>query len=353
MARPSPPTAWHTLNPMALADISRVDVLRAIAEYRDLGREEFLSRYGFGEARQYLLVHEEGFYDSKAIAGVAHRYATGTALTARDFSGGAKHAVRTLERLGFEVRSTRNPPWAWDELVLACDLVAANGWRRLMPDDERVLELSDLLQRLPIHPLAARGEKFRNPHEVASKTSDIATRHPTHQGKPTNGGALDREVLQAFLDDPSRMHASAKLIRAGVDSGALLDVVWPDAIVDDDISAPEGALLLRKHFARERDSTLRRKRIDQALAQHGELSCEACGFNFEKTYGPRGANYIECHHIVPLHVSGETKTRLQDLSLLCANCHRMIHRASPWPTPEQLRALIVEHRDGTKAKAGI
>ncbi|RSN64672.1 HNH endonuclease [Actinomadura sp. WAC 06369] len=339
---------------MVLAEISRVDVLRAIAEYRELGRERFLSRYGFGEARQYLLVYEEGFYDSKAIAGVAHRYATGTALTAGDFSGGAKHAVRTLKRLGFEVRTTRNPPWGWDELVLACDLVAANGWRRLMPEDKRVLELSDLLQRLPIHPLAARGEKFRNPNGVAHKTSDIATRHPDYQGKPTNGGVLDLEVLQAFLDDPARMHASAELIRAGVESGTLLDVAWPDAVVDEDVSAPEGSLLLRKHFVRERDPKLRKRRIEQARKQHGDLACEVCGFDFERTYGPRGADYIECHHVVPLHVSGETKTRLQDLALLCANCHRMVHRASPWPTPEELRTLVVKHRDGAaEVEAGV
>ncbi|MFV2179717.1 HNH endonuclease [Actinomadura sp. LOL_016] len=275
-------------------------------------------------------------------------------LKAEEFSGGAKHAVRTLKRLGFEVRTTRNPPWAWDELVLACDLVAANGWHRLMPDDERVLELSDLLQRLPIRPLAARGETFRNPNGVAHKTSDIATRHPDYKGKPTNGGASDPIVFQAFLEDPVRMHASAKLIRTGVESGALLDIAWTDVVVDEDVSAPEGGLLLRKHYVRERDRKLRKKRIEQARKHHGELACEVCGFNFERIYGPRGADYIECRHVVPLHVSGETKTRLQDLALLCANCHRMIHRASPWPTPEQLRTLVTKHRDGVvTAEAGI
>jgi putative restriction endonuclease len=33
---------------------------------------------------------------------------------------------------------------------------------------------------------------------------------------------------------------------------------------------------------------------------------------------------------------GDT-TRLEDLALLCANCHRMIHRASPWLSVEELR----------------
>jgi 5-methylcytosine-specific restriction protein A len=236
---------------VALTDISRNDVLKAIAEYDQLGREEFLSRYGFGEARQYLLLHEETFYDSKAIVGVAHKYATGTALAAREFSGGEQHAVRVLNRRGFEVRSTRNPPWAWDELVLACDLVARNGWHWLSSTDDRVRELSDLLQRLPIHQLAERGPKFRNPNGVARKTADLATQHPDYGGKPTKGGTLDLEVLQTFIDDPERMKASAALIRAGTESGALLDLPWVEDPADEEVSAPEGRLLLRKHLVRQ------------------------------------------------------------------------------------------------------
>ena len=39
-------------------------------------------------------------------------------------------------------------------------------------------------------------------------------------------------------------------------------------------------------------------------------------------------------------VLGEVKTRLDDLILICANCHRMIHRHNPWLTPDHLRALV-------------
>ena len=34
------------------------------------------------------------------------------------------------------------------------------------------------------------------------------------------------------------------------------------------------------------------------------------------------------------------KTRLNDLSLLCSNCHKMIHRKSPWLTIEQLKKIL-------------
>jgi 5-methylcytosine-specific restriction enzyme A len=70
------------------------------------------------------------------------------------------------------------------------------------------------------------------------------------------------------------------------------------------------------------------------------LCCEVCGFDFEQTYGERGRGYIECHHIVPLHVAGPRTTRLVDLALLCANCHRIIHARPPWLTPAELRSVV-------------
>ncbi|WP_405140686.1 HNH endonuclease [Sphaerisporangium sp. NBC_01403] len=51
--------------------------------------------------------------------------------------------------------------------------------------------------------------------------------------------------------------------------------------------------------------------------------------DFERPYGDCGAGYIECHHVIPLHQAGEGLTKLADLALICANCHRMIHRRTP------------------------
>ncbi len=88
----------------------------------------------------------------------------------------------------------------------------------------------------------------------------------------------------------------------------------------------------------ERDPKLRK----QAILIHG-LTCEVCGFDFEKTYGILGRDYIEVHHIKPLNEIGEEvqvnpKT---DMICLCSNCHRMIHRKKERVlTPDELRAII-------------
>jgi 5-methylcytosine-specific restriction enzyme A len=71
------------------------------------------------------------------------------------------------------------------------------------------------------------------------------------------------------------------------------------------------------------------------------LICEACEFDFELTYGERGRGFIEVHHGIPLHqLLPGAKTKLDDLHLLCANCHRMIHSRRPWLTLDELRASI-------------
>ncbi|MFF4792951.1 hypothetical protein ACFY2M_24975 [Streptomyces sp. NPDC001276] len=86
-------------------EITRESVLKALAEYDELGRETFLSEYGYGADRSYRLVHEGREYDAKAIVGVAHKWGEREhALTPGDFSGGTK-LVTWLKELGFQVKA--------------------------------------------------------------------------------------------------------------------------------------------------------------------------------------------------------------------------------------------------------
>ena len=57
---------------MALSDLTVSAVNQAIDEFRLLKRKAFLKKYGFGQARGYLLEQDGRTFDSKAIAGAAH-----------------------------------------------------------------------------------------------------------------------------------------------------------------------------------------------------------------------------------------------------------------------------------------
>jgi 5-methylcytosine-specific restriction enzyme A len=92
---------------------------------------------------------------------------------------------------------------------------------------------------------------------------------------------------------------------------------------------------------RERNQKLAAKRKQGAMSKTGLLACEACGFDFAAAYGRRGEGFIECHHTVPLHeLAPGSRTKLTDLALLCANCHRIVHRKAPWLTMDELRAAL-------------
>ncbi len=94
----------------------------------------------------------------------------------------------------------------------------------------------------------------------------------------------------------------------------------------------------------ERNSQTRDRAIQFAMsANNGRLVCAVCGFDFEKTYGEWGKNFIEVHHVKPLyslqeevHIIPET-----DLVCLCSNCHRMIHRnKAETLTVQQLKSKL-------------
>jgi 5-methylcytosine-specific restriction enzyme A len=121
-------------------------------------------------------------------------------------------------------------------------------------------------------------------------------------------------------------------------------MVWSDSDIDDGMQeAPEGRLLTRKHVARERNRKLVTNKVRQAWKKHGKLVCEACNFDAALFYGSRGSGFIECHHTKPVATLAEGhKTHLDDLALVCANCHRIIHRCKPWLSISGLKRLLLE-----------
>ena len=104
------------------------------------------------------------------------------------------------------------------------------------------------------------------------------------------------------------------------------------------LSAKEGAKKLVYSSQYERDPSLRA----EVIQIHG-TKCLVCGFDFEAFYGELGKDYIEVHHLRPVSTLGgrQSVNPKSDMTVLCANCHRMIHRRRNHVlTPVQLRELI-------------
>ena len=235
-----------------------------------------------------------------------------------------------------------NPPWSRDELILALDLYLRFEGNPPGKTAHEILELSNILDQIG-REITNRTAKFRNANGVYMKIMNFRRFDPRYlaQGKKglQRGGKLEGEIWNDFADEPDKLSQVSKAIRLAVTTGSI-----PLASEEEDeefAEAEEGRILTRVHRARERNRGLVDKKKATALEANGILKCEACSFDFETTYGSRGAGFMEAHHVRPVHtLLPGSKTRLEDLVLLCSNCHRMVHARRPWLTMDELKVLI-------------
>jgi 5-methylcytosine-specific restriction enzyme A len=110
----------------------------------------------------------------------------------------------------------------------------------------------------------------------------------------------------------------------------LLEITEQFPDLDREIIALEGGQKFVTHLLRERDGKIIQAKKQQVLRETGKLKCEVCTFDFKEKYGAIGSDFCEVHHIVPLSESDQlVETKLNDLAILCSNCHRMIHKTKP------------------------
>lgn len=95
------------------------------------------------------------------------------------------------------------------------------------------------------------------------------------------------------------------------------------------------------HLQRERSRLLA---IERKIRD--DYACQVCGLRFEDRYGKLGIEFAEAHHIVPLSQLRENvRTSIDDLTTVCGNCHRMLHRMEGERGDiEKLSAIVRKHK---------
>lgn len=102
-------------------------------------------------------------------------------------------------------------------------------------------------------------------------------------------------------------------------------------LFDEDAVVSEGKKTEVSQKIYVRSSKLRDAAI-QHYFKENKIFCFACKFNFEEIYGALGTGYIEIHHVKPVYAYENTdinktiQDALRNVTPLCSNCHRMIHR---------------------------
>lgn len=241
---------------------------------------------------------------------------------------------------------TRNPKWHRDEIILALDLYFSDDRGSIDKKNPKIIALSDILNALPIYLNRPNKEKFRNPSGVTYKLSNFLSIDPDYPGDGmSHGSKLDEIVFNEFKGKRAKLRELALEIKK---VATLPQIVTAIAAIEDDEqtfrdSVIEGQTLYKLHKVRERSAVIIRSKKDHALKTYGKLICEACEFDFQKFYGDIGKDFIECHHRTPLaNIKVSTQTTINDLALVCSNCHRMLHREISTLTLEELRLRILE-----------
>ncbi|WP_238560104.1 HNH endonuclease [Sphingomonas sp. Mn802worker] len=232
----------------------------------------------------------------------------------------------------------RNPVWNRDELTLALDLYVKTVGNPTGADFALVDQLSNTLNKMHRLSGVTGAETLRNRNGVYLKVMNFRRFDPAYlnQGKVgmQRGNRLEA-VLWAEYDGKARdLAIDAEAITRAVNGADEAKVAkLPPA---EPYEGEEGGVIIRLHKRYERDPKLVREKRKAAI-EAGSLACEVCGFDFEAAYGKLGSGYIEVHHTRPVHTLKKgAKTKLGDLAVLCANCHRMAHRT---PLPLSIDAL--------------
>ena len=240
-----------------------------------------------------------------------------------------------------EKKLTHDPRYHWDREEHIILLDAYLRYRPQFPSSEsnEIQEISRLLRQYhpqkgnPIH------EKLRNGDGVYMKMMNFRRFDPTTESKGLpKGNKLEETIWNEYYDRQEELKATAELIKRSIKEGNS----FPD---NDHLDEPEmqseGRVIGTIHKRHERSKKNKENKIKDFKNKNTRVTCEACGFDFEKVYGERGLDFCEIHHEVPVsQMKQGEKTKLKDLRCVCPNCHRMIHRRKPWLSVEELKMIM-------------
>jgi 5-methylcytosine-specific restriction protein A len=242
-------------------------------------------------------------------------------------------------------RGHGNPDWTREETILALALLVSKDMKCPSKSSPETRALSKFLQTCAIHPPESRKPTFRNPDGVYMKMQNLLSCDRSTDRRGLTTTETDRATWAEFNGRWSEAITEAARIRANLET---LDFLEESEKTEEDPGESEGDLGTRMHRRRERARGLRKKVIEKAR-QTGRISCEACQRHERTRIGTIAEAEFEVHHRTPLSACGTEKrrTKVSDLAIMCANCHRLIHALMrERKTHLSVAQFAVEVRDG-------
>lgn len=200
------------------------------------------------------------------------------------------------------------------------------------------IDLADRLETL--------AKDLENLDTIRERSPDLADAVEAHAAEVARGVNSTQIGVMA-----NRLIDLKTLVFGQTNAGSALVLTQTAAKPETDLEelvATEGRLLSRLHAYKERDRAFAKKVRDHYRREHGgKLHCEACGMVAEDVYGATGERCMEAHHKVPIEeLQPDSVTRAEEMVMVCANCHRVIHSKKPCLKIEEVQELRAARKSG-------
>jgi 5-methylcytosine-specific restriction protein A len=182
----------------------------------------------------------------------------------------------------------KNPRWHRDELILTLNLYYELDSNLFTKSNFQVIELSKILNKLPIYSEEERKLNFRNPSGVAMKLCNFMAIDPENDNRGLSSySKLDKETFSEFYNKQNELKRIANLILDLVEEDETRNKLYK---VEDEIDnyvkeGFEGEVIYKLHKLRERNSSLIETKKKKVFNERGKLECEVCNFDFYEKYG--------------------------------------------------------------------
>ena len=220
-----------------------------------------------------------------------------------------------------------NTSFTRDEAILALDVLYFSDELHLNKESKEIIELSELLNELPIIPLSARRDNFRSSGGINGQLSKFKSSYNKGKKDP-DVGSIFYEIADEFNGKKDELHKIACAIRQN--HNFFKTATFGSEFEGEDF--PEGALLYHLHRLLEaRDG---RKLVPAE-------SCEICHLNLSEVYKPVSGDFLQCHLTVPVtDLNGSMHYKADDFITVCPNCHAVLHRHRPWLTRDNAGEIL-------------
>lgn len=220
--------------------------------------------------------------------------------------------------------------WTRDEVILGLDVLYTCKNVPLRMDNPSIVDLSQLLNRLPIIDERQKEETFRNIAGVRRQLLTFEWGLRKEIPDPHVGETFFK-VYDEFKDRFKELHEVAQAIRR-------CEVVLASMMFGADIENngfPEGAILAHLHRIWEKEHG---RKYLQSVQE-----CEICAIRPQYIYnGGETISFLEKHLLVPpVEYGADIKFKKEDFIAVCPNCHSVLHQTRPWVGREQCEHILM------------